>query len=219
MDIRSILTKAVVSNPITKLKAFRGYTYTDARPGWYPPGADFVSQELQSVVPTYVTESMFETNLDGTPYLDISPGIVPVVHHEALLNINTRVETLEAGVPSTLQVVGTSTPLTNATLIALSTLTIPAGTWSITGTILCTASALAVLGSSLGYIEVAGETVPWYAQWRDSSTLAAGSVRSVALPARRVTVTANTVITLRLNTAFTLGTATGQGYISALRVG
>lgn len=219
MDNRSVATKAVLVDPIGKLKSFRGYTYTDNRPGFNLPGIDYVSQELQTAYPQFVENALFETNADGSPFLWYNPMMPQVIQQEALLNVVGRVENLEKGTPSTLQTIGTSTSLTNATLTNLASVTLTPGTWSVQGTVLCTASALAVFGSTFAYLEVTGETAPWYAYWRDSATLAAGAVRSTAVPSRYLTVAANTVVTLRLNTAFTLGTATGQGFVQAIKVG
>lgn len=219
MDNRSVLTKTPVPDPIAKLKAFRGYTYVEARPGWYPPGADFIAQELQTVVPTYVSASPFEVNLDGSQYLVIEPGIVPVIHQEALLNINTRVESLENKVLPSQEQSGSSVSITSGVLTDLVSTTLGAGKWQIDGTVLITAAATAALSSTQSHINVGTETVPWQAYYRDSATLAVGSIRSVALPARLVTLTGNTVVTVRLSTVFTLGTCTGQGYIRALKVG
>lgn len=190
----------------------------DARPGGIE-NVDLVAQEVSSVFPNQVWTIPGGYNLDGSDTMFYVDTAVTALQQEALLNVNARVEILEGGVPTTLQTIGTSTSLTNATLTNLASVTLTPGTWSVQGTVLCTASALAVFGSTFAYLEVTGETAPWYAYWRDSATLAAGAVRSAAVPSRYLTVAANTVVTLRLSTAFTLGTATGQGFVQAIKVG
>ena len=90
---------APIENPLDKMRALRGSTWD--RLDFKAKGIGFIAQEVQEVFPDsvyvnpYPTTLMDGSVLDETLSVDTS-GVAAALHHEAILVLMDRVETLES---------------------------------------------------------------------------------------------------------------------------
>ncbi|CAG4900916.1 hypothetical protein [Paraburkholderia saeva] len=146
-------------------------------------------------------------------------GTAPTITTPNITGVATNSNAAAGSVGEFVTATGTAVPLTGSVAATITSISLTAGDWDVSGNIYYTPAGTTVVSQTAGGINTTAATLPAIPFYTLSPSVnnVAGNAPSAVTPTTRISIASTTTVYLVGFAAFSVSTCTATGYIAARR--